>query len=91
MDICGTTPEASKMCIRDRVGFNGGVDGDDAEAADHFRAVGYFRGTEHQFVAEEVHIPVTVSYTHLDVYKRQSKNSALALFARPGNISPRTS
>ena len=40
------------------VGFNGGVDGDDAETADNFRAVGYFRGTEHQFVAEKVHIPV---------------------------------
>ena len=42
-----------------KVGFNGGVDGeDDAEAADHFRAVRYLRGTEHQLVAEEVHIPV---------------------------------
>ena len=45
------------------VGFDGGVDGDDTEPAYHFRAVGDFRRTEHQFVAEEVHILVDTFQT----------------------------
>ena len=45
------------------VGFNGGVDGDDTEPAHHFRAVRDFRRTEHQFVAEEVHILVDTFQT----------------------------
>ena len=45
------------------VGFDGGVDGDNTESAHHFRAVGDFRRTEHQLVAEEVHILVDAFQT----------------------------
>ena len=42
------------------VGFDSGVHRDDADAADDFGAVGYFRGTEHELVGEEVHVLVDV-------------------------------
>ena len=65
-----------KMCIRDRLWESRG--GDDQLIIQFFTVVGYFF---FGIVDQAKECLGTVSYTHLDVYKRQFKNRILLFFA----------